>query len=166
MRRGAALKGVVKNEMFIGIDPGVSGGIAVLQGDSVEVHKMPETEQFICTLLGQYKSGRVFIEQIPKYAGEARFAERNIMGSSLAVLYGNYQLCLGICLGLGNVPFKLTPLKWQNLVGCRNYERRDRSAWKNVLKAHAQKLFPGIKVTLAVADALLIAHAGRLLRAG
>jgi hypothetical protein len=149
----------------IGIDPGTNGGIVVLNGDRVaNAIKMPETPDAITDFLRRLVGDcSIFIEKIPKFCGAARFAERQIMGSSLAVLYGNYKLCVGICHGLGYVPRELVPLKWQNVVGCRNRQRLDGTAWKNLLKSHAQQLFPDFKVTLWSADALLIARAGQLI---
>ena len=46
-------------KFYIGIDPGLKGGIAVLNdgGSVVEVDNMPETPQDILGLLGEY-SGR------------------------------------------------------------------------------------------------------------
>jgi hypothetical protein len=152
--------------LTIGIDPGSAGGIAVLDGAGVwDTFAMPEDAKLVEILRGfctEHES-QVFIEQIPKYCGAARFAERNIMGSSLAVLYGNYKFCCGVVHGLGITPRLLAPLRWQNLVACRNHERLERGEWKRKLKARAQELFPGVRVTLATADALLIAHAGELL---
>jgi hypothetical protein len=152
--------------MIVGIDPGAAGGIAVLHDNgSVNTLSMPEDTELVDTLTELTHNGapKFFIEQIPKFCGAARFAERNIMGSSLAVLYGNYRFCCGVLHGLGVPPRLLAPLRWQNLVACRNHERLERGDWKRKLKARAQEIFPGVRVTLATADALLIAHAGLLL---
>jgi hypothetical protein len=154
--------------LTVGIDPGSAGGIAILHDDgTVKTLAMPEDPELVAVLteLNDHDQPHFFIEQIPKFCGAARFAERNIMGSSLAVLYGNYRFCCGVLHGLGVPPRLLAPLRWQNLVACRNHERLERDDWKRKLKARAQELFPGVRVTLATADALLIAHAGRLLTA-
>lgn len=155
-------------QAIIGIDPGVGGGIAVLDQDRVMTYNMPKTDEeifrLLWTLAHELPSGRgIFIEQIPKFCGTARFAERSIMGSSLAVLYGNYRFCCGVLHGMGSPATLLAPLKWQNVVECRNRERLDQPSWKRKLKARAQELFPDTKVTLSTADALLIAYAGRQL---
>lgn len=150
---------------FVGIDPGVHGGIAILYDDGdVAAFQMPDSDEAITAALSifAHRTFRVSIEQIPKFCGAARFAERQIMGSSLAVLYGNYRFCCGVLRGIGNPAALLAPLRWQNLVECRNRERLDQPSWKRKLKARAQELFPDTKVTLATADALLIAYAARL----
>ena len=57
------------------------------------------------------------------------------------------------------IPFELvTPQKWQRYLGCRT------KGDKNITKARAQELFPDIKCTHAVSDALLIAEYGRRVR--
>jgi len=149
---------------IIGIDPGKSGGIAMWDlGSQVVTCKMPEEDRLV-ELLRHWCFGHethVFIEQIPKFAGTRQFAQRNIFGASIATLYGNYKLCVGICLGLGLRPVCVVPLKWQNIVECRNFDRLEKGPWKNRLKDRAIRLFPDVRVTLATADALLIAFAGR-----
>ena len=69
----------------------------------------------------------------------------------------------GILQGLliaNRIPFRrVAPRSWQAEfdIPKRNPDA-PKSAFKNVLKAKAQELFPEIKVTLALADALLIAE--------
>jgi hypothetical protein len=58
----------------------------------------------------------------------------------------------------------VTPQKWQKEFGLIVTGRglgQDDTAKKNRNKARAQELFPGIKITHAIADALLIAEYGR-----
>lgn len=105
----------------------------------------------------------LFIEEIPKWAGASRFAKQTVQASSLAVLYGNMSLCIGIALGLGWRVEALRPQQWQKAVECTNDERLEKGPWKNKLKAHAQRLFPTTKVVAWNSDALLIARAGMLL---
>jgi hypothetical protein len=69
----------------------------------------------------------------------------------------NYGLWQGILVAL-KIPFeRVYPLKWQTAMSCRT------GGNKNISKARAQELFPRIKVTHAIADALLIAEYGRRL---
>lgn len=54
------------------------------------------------------------------------------------------------------VPFdQVTPAKWQRNLGCLS------KGDKNVTKAKAQELWPELRITHAIADALLIAEYGR-----
>jgi crossover junction endodeoxyribonuclease RuvC len=54
-----------------------------------------------------------------------------------------------------------TPQKWQKHMGITKIPGETKTAKKNRHKAMAQELFPEIKVTHAVADALLIAECCR-----
>ncbi len=152
---------------IVGIDPGTNGGIAALFEDgAVGVIKMPEDVAGVVrelTALRNAANVQVFIEKIPKFCGVAQYAKKNVNGSAMAVLYGNFRLCVGVCAGMGIPCTEVAPIKWMNLVECRNTQRLERGPWKNKLKARAQELFPKIKVTLWNADALLIAQAGKLL---
>ena len=67
----------------------------------------------------------------------------------------NYGLLRGLMIA-GAIPFEeVSPLKWQREMACLS------KGDKNITKARAQQLFPGIKITHATADALLIAEYAR-----
>ena len=147
------------SEWIIGIDPGASGGIACM-GEGVDAMKM-STEVDVADelrsvlLAGKKETGKApfaFLEKVhamPKQGVTSTFA----FGQS----YGFLRGCL-IALG---IPFEeVTPQKWQKAMGCLS------KGDKNVTKARARQLFPGIKMTHAIADALLIAEYGRRLRTG
>jgi hypothetical protein len=58
-----------------------------------------------------------------------------------------------MALTAADVPFdEVLPVKWQTVMGCRS------GGDKNITKARAQQLFPHVKVTHAIADALLLAE--------
>ena len=124
--------------------------------------KMPDDPTDIREFINKFQPDWVVIEMIPKWCGGAQFEERMIPGSAMAVLYGNFQLCIGICVGLHQPWHPISPLKWQNLVGCRNITRLDKGDWKRKLQAHAQAEF-GIEIAQWGSDAILIAWAGELL---
>jgi len=134
--------------MFLGVDPGASGGIARL-GNGLEPYawKMPDTERDIAELfrpLSEWKSIFCIIESVhsmPKQGVTSSFS------------FGrNYGFLRGMLIAY-RIPFEeVTPLKWQKFLGCQSHGD------KNITKAKAQQLFPGIKVTHATADALLIAE--------
>jgi hypothetical protein len=61
-----------------------------------------------------------------------------------------------MALTAAGIPFeRVTPQKWQKAMGCMT------KGDKNVSKRRAQELFPQLKITHAIADALLIAEYGR-----
>lgn len=138
--------------IYIGVDPGVGGGIAFITGEGtfVEACRMPETEADILHVLGKSEystSNRAILERVrssPQMGVVSAF--------TFGCGYGGLRMALHAC----GIPFdEVTPLKWQNVLGCRT--RGD----KNVTKRRAQELFHGVKVTHAIADALLLAEYGR-----
>lgn len=155
--------------MIIGIDPGKSGGIAWLMGHdpkSLRTKAMVDDDELVDFFqeIAQdivADDVRVTIEQIPLWCGAARFARRTIYGASIAKLYGNFKFCEGVCRGLGFKVALVTPQSWQKAVQCQNTERLGKGPWKHKLKARAESLYKGSKITLATSDAVLIMHAGR-----
>lgn len=130
----------------IGIDPGLGGGIAVLNnsGAVCGTYKMPATERDLLDLL-EIKSDECravleFVRSSPQ------------MGVVSAFKFGMGYGGLRMALVASRIPFdEVTPQKWQRVMGCLT--RGD----KNVTKRRAQELFPSVKVTHANADALLLA---------
>ena len=146
---------------IIGIDPGVSGGIAVLKGSQLKVYNMPETYPDIYNLLASLKGENIVAvledvgHGIPGQSSKATavFARHN----------GHLEMAL---YALGIRTIKVTPQKWQryysNSLGkSSQHEKRE---WKNMLKGLAQQMFPSEKVTLKTADAILIANYGMSLQ--
>jgi hypothetical protein len=61
-----------------------------------------------------------------------------------------------MALTAAGIPFtRIRPQVWQKKLGCMTKGN------KNITKQKAQELFPSIKVTHAIADALLIATYGK-----
>jgi hypothetical protein len=86
---------------------------------------------------------------------------RNRRGSVANFLVGySYGFLRGLLIAF-KIPFEtVRPAKWQRALGCLSHGD------KNVTKAKAQELFPSIKCTHAISDALLIAEYGRRQRLG
>lgn len=149
----------MESKTIIGIDPGANGGICVLaeSGEVVEVDKMPETPQDLLAYLEEFKDGsRCYLERVGGMSGQSGSASFNF-GKG----YGHLEMAL---LALGIPTMTVTPQKWQKTyqLGTKS-QCASKTEWKNKLKAKAQQLFPtlGKKITLATADALLIAEYGR-----
>jgi hypothetical protein len=149
---------------IIGIDPGLGGGIALLNDAGHTAMKMPETEYDLFDFMSQHAEGEYFQGEAPVVFVEKVNAGPK-MGSSAAFKFG--QNVGGIrmaCLAAGLRIEYVTPQKWQREFGLIVKGRglgQDDTAKKNRNKARAQELFPGIKITHAIADALLIAEYGR-----
>lgn len=142
---------------YIGIDPGVSGGIAWDSGQLAAGIPMPETDSDICDMIAELIVGSenpkvtLVIEDVPKYVGT------NVPGSSIFPLAFNCGLIRGVALAM-KVPIILVkPHDWQKhfRLGTKK-DAGSTTAWKNKLKAEAQRRFPHLKVTLKTADSLLI----------
>lgn len=154
-------------KVIIGIDPGLAGGIAVLDGPAVKVYNMPETYPDIYILLSDIKkehAGRD-VQVILEDVGHGMPGQSSKATAVFARHNGHLEMAL-YALGLGTV--KVTPQKWQkhysNSLGKSSAcEKRE---WKNKLKGLAQQMFPGEKVTLKNADAMLIASYGAGLYSG
>ena len=133
----------------IGIDPGMSGGIALIKNGNAVVAKMGHTERDTYEILQSYAEHEPFayiesVHSMPK------------QGVASSFKFGvNYGLLRGMLIAIG-IPFEtVTPLSWQRYLRCQS------KGDKNITKAKAQELFPHIKVTHSTADALLIAEYGR-----
>lgn len=174
-------------EVWLGIDPGASGGLAVVitrpgLPPTVEAVPMPATERDVWEWVRSHSAapGRpayAVIELVGGHVGEAQ------PGSAM-FKFGHSYGASRMALIAASIPFEaVTPQRWQRAVGVtpRKKGRRDKRArddggavklvggesrtqFKNRLKAMAQQLFPKERVTLATADALLLAEYCRRMR--
>lgn len=136
----------------IGIDPGMSGGIALACDDGFyQAHGFAnKTEVDIIELIRYYSlfSDICFLEKVhamPKQGVVSSFTFGQIYGGLRFAI-----LCHKLRMEL------VTPVTWQRRLKCLS------KGDKKVTRAKAQQLFPNIKVTHQIADALLIAEYGRL----
>ena len=143
--------------MIIGIDPGKRGALAIIADTGkllVIVDFSKNTEADIVEYI-----------ELTSYEGEKQFAYvEKVHAIQPAGKVSNFKLgesfgtIKGILTAL-KIPFELvTPQKWQQAMGCMS------KGDKNITKAKAQQLFPNIKITHNIADALLIAEYGRRTR--
>jgi Holliday junction resolvasome RuvABC endonuclease subunit len=143
------------NKYILGIDPGLSGGIALISIDN------PYTDYFTYSrttmtekdVIDEISSSCFIIEKA--YLEKVHSMPRD--GSASAFKFGkDYGMYLGILM-TAKIPFQeVTPQVWQRSLKCLS------KGDKNVTKRKAQQLFTKQKITHAVADALLIAEYGRL----
>ncbi len=146
-------------KLYIGIDPGVGGGVAMLSepGEVFYFEKMKATERDVLDVFAHLgASGRGFE---PRAVLEFVRSSPQ-MGVTSAFTFGRGYGGLRMALVAAGIPFEeATPQTWQKFMGCRT------GGDKNVSKAKAQELFPRIasKITHHTADALLIAEYGRRL---
>lgn len=157
-------------KLYIGIDPGKSGGMAAVENDWHNVITMPEDNEGKWKWIQMMvKIGKVlvFIEKQtqPVFYGK-KGEPKSTDGAKLygiairlAKLYGEYQSFLSM-LTVGGVEYReVSPVEWQSaIVGITKRPNWTKTAWKNILKKKSLELFPDAKVTLKTCDALLIAE--------
>ena len=141
---------------IIGIDPGANGAIAWITDGKPCVEKMPETLQDLWEVIQDIYSD-TFIAKgatIKAYIESVHSSPQ--MGVKSAFTFGQGFGRLEMALTAAGISFeRVTPQKWQGALGCRT------GGDKNISKRKAQELFPSMKCTHAISDALLIAEYGR-----
>lgn len=151
--------------VLVGIDPGKAGGFAIQHGDaSPELVRMPATERDTLEVLAEVKGAT---EWTPFAFVERLHCNGRNGSKSNWVLSASYHGLRMALLAL-EIPFEeFTPQAWQKPYGLlRKTKTETDTQKKNRHKARAQELFPGLKITHATADALLILEHGRRIRQG
>ena len=144
------------NKRYIGIDPGKSGGIMVInESGEATAYKCPEKVFDMAVLFRLIMSHTapdnicLLMERVWASPGNAVRAAFN---------YGvNYGQWLGIAASHEVKMYTTLPNTWIKWVGCpKGLPVKERKHW---LRDKAKELYPDIKkVTLATADAILITH--------
>jgi len=132
----------------IGVDPGVSGAIAVISGTSWPgIIRNDSTEADIAEFVQFWADFGIDFAFIERVSAMPR------QGVSSTFKFGrSYGFLRGLLIA-SRIPFEeVTPQKWQKAMGCLS------GGDKNITKGRAQQLFPQLKITHATADALLIAE--------
>lgn len=144
----------------VGVDPGKAGGIAWWDGDAMQASPMPATEtdaidlfDQVITVLGD---GRLvcYIEQISAGTKNPK------MAPSIAKLNRGYGFLRGVLMTYRVPLIDVSSGVWQRRFRLLGGGGGD-VAKKNRHKAVAQQRFPDLKITHAVADAILICEYGR-----
>jgi hypothetical protein len=158
---------------WVGIDPGKSGGLAVIYVADGEVRYismtgMPPTERdTIDWLHANTIQGSTCFAVLEKVTGFMGGQDNRWLGPAMFKLGESYGFLKGCLTGV-EFPFQeVTPRTWQRALGIRSKKRGEsKTAWKNHLKQTAQRLYPSKIITLATSDALLIATYCQRLRGG
>lgn len=155
--------------LFLGIDPGNSGGIALISPDLsfVQAYPMPDTEADVLEIIGEHAS-RIQIAMIERVHAFPKIGKEGTrsggQGVSSAFEFGrSYGFLRGILVAL-RIPFEdIPPQTWQKQLDVLIRQAEvTRTEKKNFLKSKAQQLFPMVKrITHATADALLLAETAR-----
>lgn len=146
--------------LFIGVDPGKAGGIAILHhsGAIVAARSMPATEQDIIEALKQTL-------ELPTHAVLEHVWSTPGQGGAFA--FGRSVGHLQMALTAVGIPFdQVLPKRWQSALGIHYPKGAGDTVKKNITKRRAQQLFPRHTITHAIADALLMAEYCRRLHSG
>lgn len=148
--------------IYVGIDPGASGGVAVLTDRGYVLKTEPlggKTDRDLWDLISglRHTAARYFavLERVGGYT-QAGGPQPGSAMFNFGAGYGKLKMALTAAC----VPYlEVMPQKWQKAVGVPTRGKAEsKVAFKARLKGLAQSLFPNEKVTLAVSDALLIAY--------
>lgn len=152
---------------YIGIDPGANGAVAWTDGKAVtalplrgktlkelsdELHRLTLRVTLYSCERGFERKAEAVLEKVGGYISGSK-----AMGSAM-FNFGKGVGRLEALLTVSGIPYReITPAVWQKRLGIdRRGKDETKVAFKNRLRDTAAALFPGIRVTLATADALLI----------
>lgn len=145
----------------IGIDPGCSGAIVVLEDDiPVDGMLMPTLKvgtntrvngAAVADLLAKHRGAPVFLEQVGAMPGQG--------GASMFTFGHAAGLVQGVVVGAGNPLTLVTPQKWKKAAGLIGTEKDASRSHAILLWPHWRDLDTKIKGQ-ALADAALIARFG------
>jgi hypothetical protein len=143
--------------VYLGIDPGQSGGLARLCRHTAEAYPMPSTLADLYSLLERLRGPG------PTYAVLERVSSRPGQGVASTFKFGaNYGACKMALFAAGIASREVTPQTWQWAAGAPKRKKGEpQSRHKSRLKGLAKERFPALKVTLRTADALLLAEHAR-----
>lgn len=153
----------MKPKLYVGLDPGQSGGVSWLWQGKIYYEPMPATERDIWNLIGWKIPGisndtYACIEWINP-------AIPKISKSTMSKLYGSYMRLRAFLIA-AEIPFEeVKPKDWQNSFGISPKGKAETTyRWKCRLSSKAQELYPKLELwdlakqkQLEVADAILIA---------
>lgn len=141
---------------YLGIDPGLGGGLALMtaQGLVVWAKKMPDTDRDLLDLVVSARE-----DGAPPGTTHAVIELVHTSPQMGVKSAGTFMMGYGkllMALTAATIPFDtVRPQKWQGAMNCLT------GGQKNITKLKAQQLFPTLKVTHHIADALLIAEWAR-----
>jgi crossover junction endodeoxyribonuclease RuvC len=154
--------------IYIGIDPGASGGLAAMDKSGViSAVGIPPTEYEVLVWFRDLRRGWIDISTEGNGYGCMAMIEQvgAMPGQGVTSMFAfgrSYGFLRGLLVAL-EIPFEeVRPQKWQKEFGLiARGEKLTQTEKKNRNKQKAQQLWPHLKITHATADALLIAEYGR-----
>ena len=161
----------IKINCVIGIDPGANGGIAIfIPGMKTKAIKMPKDNSDLLAIFEYYAENYkpiIFLEKLsvrPDDVAVGADGKPN-MGKIFRIqkMMANFEH-LKALIETAGIPYVMVhPRKWMcylNLV--QKGVKEEKAERKRRYASKAGELYPGVKVTLWNADALLIMHFARI----
>lgn len=146
--------------VIIAIDPGKTGGVAVLYpNQKIVLHAMPPTESDVVALLREIQAaanveGHLLELHIEKVSG---FAGKGQPGSSMFVFGRGVGVIVGVAIAFGIPFFEVTPQTWMRALGLGTKGKRTKIQWKWHLIDQARKRHPALAgINAKSSDALLL----------
>ena len=141
------------SKIYIGIDPGKSGGICVIDGDFIKAYPCPDNIQDMALLfamgisVNETKTIIAYIEKVWARPHDAK--------GSIWKFAENYGTWLGIAGAYEIDLMTVSPQMWMKYF---ETPKLDKIRRKRYLRDKARSMYPKLKkVTLKTADAILIA---------
>lgn len=138
------------SKIYIGVDIGSNGGLAIMESGKVTTIKIPESFRSFRNILSEYSGKEIMavcekIHSRPTNGAKVNFS----LGRNVERTYNAFEVA--------KIPLiEVTPQTWMKFFYMKKEKTETQTQWKNRLKDKAQGLFPSVKVTLWNADALLM----------
>lgn len=154
---------------YIGIDPGSSGAIvAIIETGQVIVLRLnkctdKDVWDFLNSLSFDYecKCVKEKVWAMPATNGDG---SKRGMGAMTSFVFGENNGFVRGLLVAAAIPYEeKIPQTWQKSFGFKKEKGESQTSYKKRMRTKAEQLYPNIKITADVADALLIAHYCKLL---
>lgn len=144
-----------KIKVYGAIDIGASGAIALTDGKQIrEIIKNDSTDSdmtdFLERVKQEYDIMYMILENVHSMPKQ---------GVSSSFKFGESKGFLRGLVVAHKIRFReVTPQTWMKSFGIKSGDSASKTEHKNKLKDLAQRTYPNIKITLATADAILLAH--------
>lgn len=155
---------VRESRIYVGIDPGVKGGIVSIGMDGISVFSSNGKNAYdIRNWIEGFKNNtlHVLIEEVSGFiGGEENGRKKNVAAAHTMFTLGESFGMLQMALVCSRISFRtIRPQEWRKRLGLEGKT-------KNELKKRAKELFPEEKITLSTCDAFLLAYLCRSLYYG
>lgn len=150
---------------FIGVDPGVNGGIALIDDLGVNFFACPKNELKMPFVIMELLNETYIVAEAGIAYVEKQWQRPGMSSSSMTRMITNYGMWIGALTALGIEVAFVAPQTWMkhykdkhNLM-LSSTSKKDR---KHQIRVYAAQLYPCMKdqITLKTSDAILIARYG------